>query len=321
MPISYWNALKGGGDTATKLMDNCQERVGIRTETTMASARLLLYFGIVFHQVNQWCYAKQDLDFYPTIAHARDANNKRATFADSLVLLFEMFLSQARNSASTVDGLDGDDGLTLEMNQVLSVGDSEEEEKDEELPRKRATRRSVAATPKPVQFEVAGFKTGKTPVERENDGGDNFKLRCDLCIGVYYGKLVPDPDLKKVLKDQRIRRMCFHCGTRTNYFCFGCRRFLCFAPPKLERKDEHGNKIKLPKQPKYFAVKMPVLNKQGELQIIQRDDKEEYKFEKEVGQWTCYHAAHQRGWKTHLQLNQSNILEATRGKRTRRRSF
>ena len=88
-----------------------------------------------------------------------------------------------------------------------------------------------------MQFEVTGFKTGKTPVERENEGGENFKMRCDLCFGVYYDKLVADPDLlENVLKDDRIRRMCFHCGKRTNFFCFSCRRFLCFSPPKLEQK-------------------------------------------------------------------------------------
>jgi hypothetical protein len=46
-----------------------------------------------------------------------------------------------------------------------------------------------------------------------------------------------------------------------------------------------------------------------------------YMFEKEVGFWTCYHAAHQRGWKSYLQLNRSNILDVANGKRTRSNSI
>ena len=65
--------------------------------------------------------------------------------------------------------------------------------------------------------------------------------------------------------------------------------------------------FKLPKQPKYFAVKTPVLDKKGELQVIKRDDKEEYKSEKDVSQYTCYHDAHQSGWKTHFVQLQHNL--------------
>ena len=39
---STWDAFKGGGDTITKLIDNVQERVGIRTDNNVAAARLLV---------------------------------------------------------------------------------------------------------------------------------------------------------------------------------------------------------------------------------------------------------------------------------------
>ena len=105
LSIALWNALKGGGDTCTKLLDNCQERVGIRSECIMACARLLLYFAIIFHRANQWCNAKKDLEFYPSAAHARHANNVRAAFMDSLELLCQRFLGQAREAGKRSDGL------------------------------------------------------------------------------------------------------------------------------------------------------------------------------------------------------------------------
>jgi len=62
-PVSVllWDDFKGGGDTITKLLDNCQERIGIGTENNVASARLLKYDGVLMHRFNQWGYAKEDL--------------------------------------------------------------------------------------------------------------------------------------------------------------------------------------------------------------------------------------------------------------------
>ena len=170
-------------------------------------------------------------------------------------------------------------------------------------------------------MEVAGFKTGKTPGERNNEGSAAYKLRCDCCIGVYYGKMVPDPDVKKAKKsnakkpDDRLRRVCKLCGKKTDYFCFGCRRFLCFSAPKPGDEDKEDNP--LPKQPKYFAVNTPVLDTNGELQ----EEEGGYKYVKEVGVWTCYHAAHQTGWKTYLHEKRTDILDVSLGKRGRRKSI
>ena len=47
--VAAWNALKGGSDTITKLIELCQEQVGVRSENNIACARLLLYFGVTFH--------------------------------------------------------------------------------------------------------------------------------------------------------------------------------------------------------------------------------------------------------------------------------
>ena len=110
LSIAMWDSLKGGGDTITKLIDNVQERVGIRSDNTTATARLLMYFAVAFHRGNQWCHAKEDLTFYPTIAHARNANNKRSAMYDSLLTLSTMLLAQSRSAAlqTPMTGLDGE---------------------------------------------------------------------------------------------------------------------------------------------------------------------------------------------------------------------
>ena len=75
--------------------------------------------------------------------------------------------------ASEVEGLKGDGGNTIEMDQILMVSP---EVSEDEQPRK-SRRKSVQSMPNPVQMDVAGFKTGKTPtVERDNEGDAAFKL-------------------------------------------------------------------------------------------------------------------------------------------------
>ena len=58
--------------------------MGLRTETIAASARGLQYHSVATHRGKQWLTAKEDIDFYPSLFHARGANNARASFDDSL---------------------------------------------------------------------------------------------------------------------------------------------------------------------------------------------------------------------------------------------
>ena len=72
----------------------------------------LSIFGIAFHRGNQWCRAKEDLGVYPTLAHARHANNKRTAMYDSLLTLSTMLLAKARSHElqTPIAGLDGEEG-------------------------------------------------------------------------------------------------------------------------------------------------------------------------------------------------------------------
>ena len=118
--ISNPNSFKGGGNTITKLIYNVQERLGIQSDSNAASARLLLYFAITFNRGNQWCHAKEDLTFYPTLAHARNANNKREAMYDSLQLAITMLQSQARAAALEIpkEGLDGVAEQTIQLESL-----------------------------------------------------------------------------------------------------------------------------------------------------------------------------------------------------------
>jgi len=90
--VAAWNTLKGGSDTITKLIELCQEKIGVRTENNVASAHLLLYFGVVFHRLYQIVSSSENFDDYGTIYHWCNAASHQSTFAESLELFIDTLL-------------------------------------------------------------------------------------------------------------------------------------------------------------------------------------------------------------------------------------
>ena len=67
------------------------------------------------------------------------------------------------------------------------------------------------------------------------------------------------------------------------------------------------------KQPKYFTVDTPVLDKKGGLTT---EGDGTLKKVRECGMWTCYHSAHIiKGWRKFTQTNQSTLVTAGTNKR------
>ena len=214
---------------------------------------------------------------------------------DSLSHLSDTLLSMARRSQLETPkaGLDGMDGDTLQLN-VPDVPVSDPEQQTSST----MTRRRSNQTPAPVEMPSLGVKTGRTPVNRSKTD-EQFEERCQGCQGALYCQLVPDPAVKRKGQgaDRRVRRMCYWCDSRTDYFCFGCRRYLCFARPKYKSGDKKDTK-----QPKYLTVSTPDLRKSSSVSDTIKD----------VGIYTCYHAAHREAWNEHATSNRAAILRAGR---------
>ena len=160
-----------------------------------------------------------DVLSYPSLAHARNANNKRAAMHDTLQAASTMLKSQASAAAleTPTAGLDGVAGQTIQL-ESLAIPETIEDDG-----RRRKTRKSMNATPDPVQMPIIGFKTGRTPARQTKaDKDEIFQERCDNCLGMFYGQVVPDPEIRSTTKDNRIRRRCYFCDGRTDMFCFKC---------------------------------------------------------------------------------------------------
>ena len=316
VPYHFW---KGGGDTITDLLDRFQERLGQRSENNVAVARLILYFVVAFHRGNQWCTA--DMKFpYPTLAHCRNANNKRFAMEDSIDLLIDMLLDvvKAEESQTLLEavactfGLDSTE-TPLPMEQFTLLPQEPAAAVHDKERRHRST--SKQRTPQAPGLPAPSVVSGQTPRMRAQKPVQTHVDRCRKCVGIYLAKVdtigtlgdVKKKKKKKKKTDDRTRRNCEHCGTRTDYICLGCRRFCCFSAPSEKKTGK--------KHPKHFSVQTPIINpKTGKLRRERRSG--DVVHETAVCQWTCYHALHREAWETYTEGNKYQILATARGERS-----
>ena len=76
---AFWNVTKGPSDTMTKLLDTCEENLGIRSPQSVAVARLIALQGVAFHRCSQFITGKHP-SYYESLGSYQDAANHRASF-------------------------------------------------------------------------------------------------------------------------------------------------------------------------------------------------------------------------------------------------
>lgn len=188
---------------------------------------------------------------------------------------------------------------------------------------RKSARVFLKATTPSIHMPCTAVKTDKTPGR-----GASFKEvsaecieRCKECDGTYPMKRVlkdtdtvaykkrgcdddegeeeeeeePRSKQRKTTKTTFVaagpkdhRRDCSLCKSKTQWYCNGCRRYLCNKPPK-DGKDRLDNKY-----PKLFSINTPVLNEDGGLK---RNENGEPVFEKSHGELTCWHIVHSDKWR------------------------
>ena len=201
------------------------------------------------------------------------------------------------------------------------------------------------ATPEAREMPYATAETGKSPkAGRGIDSVDKeFEERCQQCLGIYFTKLIPDPDGGS----DRGQRTCTMCGRKCNTYCNGCNRVLCSTAPqdrkvrvrvkikphkskrgkkkktkKAKKKKKKKARIKLvwKKVPRNFYVNIPKLGKDGKVMMNSKGPI----FTRQWGEYSCYHIAHQEAWKQHLFSKQSSLIsqvhESEKSKTTKKKS-
>ena len=195
---AFWNVTKGPLDTMTKLLDTCEENLGIRSPQSVAVARLMALLGIAFHRSAQFL-SSCHVSSYDSLKSFRDAANHRLPFQKSVSILIHLLR---------------EDLVSLEREQEAEPLPPP----FPSTPPRRQTRNTKKVEPVTWQPKVrmnctpAQGRRKKTPDEKTMLD----EARSAACVG-----LVP------LLSDNRMR--CRLCGARTFYQCSWCKRALCLT--------------------------------------------------------------------------------------------
>lgn len=255
---SFWNSTKGPSDTMTKLMDSCEENLGIRAPQAVAVARFLNIQAVAFHRINQVMTAR-DMSIYSSLKSFRNAANSRFSLKRSMGIIIQLLKEEVDKETppSTV----------MNQEQQLACPSTP----------KRGVKTRSAVSVAPVVWH-RHTKTGCTPgkgrpKKSNNESGVSNQSRSATCIG-----LVP------LLSEKRMR--CRLCGSHTHFFCSWCKRPLCMTMPiNIEKKiDRFMDKFDIPeeKRPSHY-LQLKEEDKQG-------------KIYKQVAVNTCYHIGHKAQW-------------------------
>ena len=85
---AFWNAVKGGSDTTTKLMDDCLIQIPKRhmNTKTVAISRCISLILVLNHRLMQVISCQRDNpDDYPSLVHYRHAASARLTYHRTLL--------------------------------------------------------------------------------------------------------------------------------------------------------------------------------------------------------------------------------------------
>jgi len=89
----------GPSDTTTKLLDNCEEHVTVRTPRTIVTARLLAVGTVTFHRSHQMLSSKHPSK-YQSLYHYRNAANQRSSMASNLARVIRFTASELKEERS-----------------------------------------------------------------------------------------------------------------------------------------------------------------------------------------------------------------------------
>jgi len=216
----------GPSDTTTKLLDNCEEHVAVRTPRTIITARLIAVATVAFHRSYQMLSSK-DPSRYKSLYHYRNAANQRSSMAGSLARLLRLVtdeLKYEKRRSPTV---------ACRLNPMLVPPNS---------PPRRDTRQSGEA-PQRVSWAFME-STGYTP-KRGRSSNEMHQRREKHCDGRVLVWMAPNPSTPKA----DVRSACRLCGSKTAFYCTGCKNFLCHGSQvvnesrikKIQEDEQHGS--------------------------------------------------------------------------------
>jgi hypothetical protein len=108
---AYWNSVKGGSDTSTKLMDDCPVYVPHNAANleSMAVSRLLGLTFVTIHRLRQVISSKELEDNYGSTKKFRQAAKQRFSFHHSYLVCMNYFLQKVASDSPSPSSEDKDE--------------------------------------------------------------------------------------------------------------------------------------------------------------------------------------------------------------------
>ena len=217
---AYWNAVKSGSDTTTKLMDDRALYPPHVNAETVACTRLIHLLIVIIHRLFQIISAS-DINSYPTLYHYCNAASHRFTLFKTLLKI-----------------------KTILTEKVLNKPNNNSSEKENQHPAKQPTRRTVpfrqrvnGVLPQPMEFGVKlPFQTPKK-IKKKVEQSEVCELVSDMyekCTG----------RLVQVVDNAR-RQRCSICDKKTSYYCAGCKSWFCFTTRVASKPKHESQELKL----------------------------------------------------------------------------
>eukprot|EP00558_Chaetoceros_sp_UNC1202_P005528 CAMPEP_0197242346 /NCGR_PEP_ID=MMETSP1429-20130617/8125_1 /TAXON_ID=49237 /ORGANISM="Chaetoceros sp., Strain UNC1202" /LENGTH=201 /DNA_ID=CAMNT_0042702357 /DNA_START=72 /DNA_END=674 /DNA_ORIENTATION=- len=100
---AFWNAVKGGSDTTTKLMDDCLLQIPkchMNTET-VAISRCISLVLVLNHRLMQVTSSTVNPNVYPSLCHYRHAASARLTYHKTLLRHWRLFTDSSSHRRIT----------------------------------------------------------------------------------------------------------------------------------------------------------------------------------------------------------------------------
>jgi hypothetical protein len=220
---AFWNVVKGGSDTTTKLMDSCLiqiPKIYMNTES-VAVTRCLMLVMVCNLRLMQVFTAKSDINFYPSLLHYRQAASQRMTFHMSLLksaAIFRRALQKCNDSLQSSTNAVSFQSPTAAPRQNI----------------RRTNRRAIVDGVIPTKTNFGAVLSEPTPKRlafnlSRNKANDEQEAMNKKCTGIPMKDYPP-----------KNRALCDYCKKHTtSWYCIGCKQWFC-----LERKVTNETKEK-----------------------------------------------------------------------------
>ena len=287
---AYWNQVKGGSDTTTKLMDDCylyppRQHTNAQSIAVARCISLLLVFVHRHIQIfsSKKCYAD-----YASLGRFRNAASQRSTYYETLLDLKIFFAKELAN----LNKKENEENNTSHTHHTPSA-----------LRRSNRNNRVNGITPQQVSFvsKVTGF-TPAAPGKRGRQSIERGKT--SVLVEERMGECSGRP--AKIHKfggknNKRFRGTCSVCLAKTSFFCVGCKLWYCLEANSTNTKDKNKETGSTSNRSfQCFAVTMPQQKAKGgkrqDRQNSRTNNNASSLKEKEHFEISCFIKKHREAW-------------------------